>query len=287
MRLILALVLVTGVCLAFDPDGGPIGGAISERIHPGVDDWTISLTSQNNLSLTWAGSLRGCDYADTYGELLVTDYSADSIFSVDPTTGAKNYGLGCPPEIPQVLGICHYQEPSANHFFINDWQYGTDIYEYDTSVAAWALAFANPVVEPRGMDMDEDDYMWQIDADSHMLYLIDLTGSVMDSWTLGELPDGYACGLSVFPYEDEMGIVVGGYYYDDFYFYLYNGSDIEYMGNAPVPQSASSSYGVSYSMDTDSFYWIYRSGDYYMCEFTADIEESLTPTTWGQIKSGF
>lgn len=287
MRVLLALVLVTGVCLAFDPDGGPIGGAISHRINPPTDDWAVTLTSENNVSLTWAGSLRGCDYADTYGELLVTDYNADQVISVDPVTGDQNYTIDCPPEVPQVLGVCQYQEPSTNLMYINDWQNGTDIYEYDVVAGSWSLAFANPVVEPRGMDFDEDEYMWQIDADSHVLYQIDLTGSVMDSWTLAELPDGYACGLSVFPYEGDMGVIVGGYYYDDFYFYLYDGSNMEYMGSAPVPQSASSSYGVSYSMDTDSFYWIYRSGDYYMCEFTADIEESLTPTTWGQIKSGF
>jgi hypothetical protein len=286
LKTLAVLLLVAGICLAFDPDAGPMGGTLHARIHQGTDDYSITLTSENDVSLSWAGSLRGCDYADTYGELLVTDYNADSIFSVDPTNGDKSPGLACPAGVPQVLGICHYQTTGGNYFYINDWQNGTDVYEYYTGSGSWSLAFANPVVEPRGMDMDEDNCIWHIDADSHMLYYHDLTGSVIDSWTLSELPSGFACGVSCFPYDGDLGIIVGGYYFDDFYFYLYDGSDLEYMGMAGTPQSASSSYGVSYSEDTDSFYWIYTSGGYRLCEFTADIEEALVPTTWGQIKAG-
>ena len=287
MRAMLLVLMAVGVCLAYAPDEGPAVSEFSRRLAPELDDYSITITSENNISLPWAGSLRGCDYADTYGELLVTDYSADSLFSVDPTTGDKSPGLACPAGVPQVLGICIYQAPGGNYFYINDWASGPDIYEYYTGTGNWTLAFSNPSPEPRGMDMDEDNYIWEIDADSHMLYMIDLTGSVVDSWTLSELPSGYACGVSVFPYNGDMGVVVGGYYFDNFYFYMYDGSSLEYMGSAPVPQSYSSSYGVSYSMDTDSFYWIYTTGTYYMCEFTVDIEEALVPTTWGEIKSSF
>jgi|GEM_PF-1000948 len=289
MKTLLVCLIATGIALAFDPDGGPPGSSsMRARVNAPSDAWSITITSQSNLSLPWAVSLRGCDYADTFGEVLVTDYEQDSMFTVDPATGNKNAGLACPPEIPQVLGVCHYQAAGGNYFYINDWQDGTDIYEYYTGTGSWSLAFANPSPEPRGMDMDPDLYIWEIDAASHMLYMIDLTGSVVDSWTLGELPSGYACACCVYPYEGDLVLLIGGYYFDNFYFYLYDGADLEYMGNAPVPQSYYASYGVGYSEDTDSFYWIWRDSgsSYYLCEFTVDIEEALQPTTWGQIKAG-
>ena len=128
----------------------------------------------------------------------------------------------------------------------------------------------------------------EIDAYSHILYVFDIAGTVSDSWTLSELPSGNACGCSVFPFGADLGIVIGGYQYPDFYFYSFDGSTLEFLGSAPVPQSAVSSYGISWSDLTQSFYWIYRDSSIFrLCEFTVEFEVTLDQSTWGAIKTEF
>ncbi len=83
--------------------------------------------------------------------------------------------------------------------------------------------------------------------------------------------------------------MVGGYSYGSFYFYEYDGASMSYIGAAAEPQTSTASYGIAYSYDRDSFFWLYRTGssDYRITEFELDIETSLTRDTWGGIKTSF
>ncbi|MBD3276760.1 MAG: hypothetical protein GF388_00520 [Candidatus Aegiribacteria sp.] len=86
MKSLSICLLVIGVCFAGAPDAGPRVGDTGAA--PQTDDWTITITSVNDMTLSWVtGTLRGCDYANEYAELIVTDYSQDSIYSVDPVSG--------------------------------------------------------------------------------------------------------------------------------------------------------------------------------------------------------
>ena len=286
MKMMFVLILLTGVCFALDPDAGPLSQLTCDPVEPETDDWIINIASMNDVSLAWASELRGCDFFE--GELFVTDYSLDSIFAVNPNTGAKTFGMPCPPEIPQVLGICCYSISAESFIYINDWDSDTEIYRFST-VSGWSYAFENPSAEPRGMDFDPSLNIWEIDAASHILYVFDIAGTVSESWTLSELPSDYACGCSVFPFGAGLGIIIGGYQYADFYFYSFDGSTLEYLGAAPIPQSASSSYGITWSDLTQSYYWIYKDsgGDFRLCEFTVEFEVTLDQSTWGAVKAGF
>lgn len=287
MKALITLVLVSGICLAYAPDEGPrVGGPAAA---PGTDDWVITLTTVTDVSMSWGGQLRGCDYSNEYSELLVSDFDRDSIYSVDPATGTKIYGIACPPQIPDVLGICAYSDASANYLYINDWMNVLDIWEFST-VTGWSMAFPNPSGgEPRGMDMDDALTIWEIEAAGRVLYHFDLSGSILDSFALPELPASYACGCSVFPFPGGLGIVIGGYAYGDFYFYVFSGGSLEFLGSAPVPQTATSSYGITYNANDDSFFWVYNtSGGFRLCQFTADFQEvALEQNTWGAIKATF
>ena len=280
------LIVILGVCFALDPDAGPESQRSCDPVEQEIDDWIISLTSVNDVSMSWATELRGCDFFE--GELFVTDFELDSIFAVNPNTGVKTFGMPCPSQIPQVLGICCYSIPAESFIYINDWDSDTEIYMYST-VSGWSYAFNNPSAEPRGMDFDPSLNIWEIDADSHTLYVFDVAGSVSESWTLAELPSGYACGCSVFPFGSDLGVVIGGYSFPDFYFYSFDGATLEYLGAAPIPQTANSSYGISWSDLTQSFYWIYKDGGsaFRLCEFTIEFEVTLDQTTWGAVKAGF
>ncbi|MCD4701905.1 MAG: hypothetical protein K8S24_08630 [Candidatus Aegiribacteria sp.] len=290
MKVFFILLMVMGACFALDPDAGPPSHGTSNPLVPETDAWTITLTSVNDVSMSWGTSLRGCDYVDNYGFLFVTDYTTNEIYMVDPSTGIAVDTLACPAQVPQVLGVCQYSPGTENFVWINDWQYCMDVYEYST-LSGWSFAFGNPAIaEPRGMDMDPSLNIWEIDASSHILYVFDTSGSVYHSWTLTELPSDYPCGCSVFPLGSDLGVVIGGYAYPDFYFYCFDGSNLEYMGSAPVPQSIDKSYGVSYSYDTDSFYWVYTDPgtNFNLCEFTGEfISTALEQDTWGAIKAGF
>jgi hypothetical protein len=286
MKNLFIVLAITGISLAFDPDAGSVSQPADDIVTPETDDWIISITSVNDVSMAWGSNLRGCDYGE--GELFVTDYTLDSIFAVNVSTGAKTFGIPCPPAVTDVLGIVMNSEPGETCIYINDWNVGTDIWEWST-ITGWSVAFLNPVSgEPRGMDLDPSDNIWGIDASTHMLYVFDLTGSVSNTWTLTQLPSGFSCGCSVFPFGSDIGVVIGGYAYNDFYFYSFDGSSLEYLGMAPVPQAIGSSYGISYSSATQSFFWIYRnpSSEFRLCEFTVEFTSALEQDTWAGIKTG-
>ncbi len=286
MKILFLLTLITGACFALDPDAGPVSPKVNNPVPQETDDWIVNITSVNDVSMAWGTDLRDCDFFE--GELFVTDFTLDSIFAANPNTGAKTFGMPCPSQIPQVLGICCYSISGESLIYINDWDSDTEIYKYST-VSGWSYAFDNPSAEPRGMDFDPSLNIWEIDANSHILYVFDISGAVSESWTLSELPSGNACGCSVFPFGSDLGVIIGGYTYPDFYFYSFDGSTLEYLGAAPVPQSASSSYGISWSDLTQSYYWIYKdsSSTFRLCEFTVEFEVALDRTTWGAIKAEF
>lgn len=285
MRLLLICLLAfAGIMTAMDPDAGP--RASYEAPPQGRAD--ITMTVINDYGLTGFTSPRGLDYVDTSGELIMTDYGADYLFSLDPNTGVVNASAPCPPELPDILGVAVVEtSPGVFELYANDWGSVMDIWLYQGS---WSYAFPNPVTgEPRGMDSDEEGMLWSIDASTRYLARFDTSGGNIVSWGLTELPSAYACGLSTFPYEGNTGIVVGGYAYGSFYFYETDGSSMNYIGSAAEPQSSTASYGIAYSYDRDSFFWLYRTGtsDYRITEFSLSIETALTRDTWGGIKTSF
>ncbi|MEN8209308.1 MAG: hypothetical protein ABFR50_08655, partial [Candidatus Fermentibacteria bacterium] len=209
----------------------------------------------------------------------------DLIYNLNPSNGALNYSIAAPPEVPQVTGVV-YQWNAGDELFINDWASGTDVWKY--SGAVWSNAFPNIWAEPRGMDMDDTGYIWGQDAADRVLYRCDQTGGDVTSWAMPECPASYSCGIAVFPFGPNLGIVIGGYSWTDFYFYEYDGANLTFLGSAPIFQSVSGSYGLTYSNNTDSFFWIYRDVSiYHITEFTAVIETPLQRDTWGGIKATF
>lgn len=284
MRVLVFLLLCCGVLFAMDPDAGPFTGPGSP--FPGRADITITVI--NELTVTLGGNPRGCDYADTYSELLVTDFNSDLIYSLNPGTGSINATLACPAGVPHVLGIAIQQTPSTNYIYINNWNAVTDIFKYDLGASTWT-SFANPVpVEPRGMDMDEDDMLWCIDASTRVLYRFNTSGGGVSSWNLSQLPTSYACACAVFPYNGNLGVLIGGYAYGNFYIYEYNGSSLTYVGSVPEPSTATSSYDVTYSADRDTFFWVWKQGSAFkITEFGMDIQTALSRDTWAGIKASF
>ncbi len=281
MKAMCLLLLCFGFLYAADPDAGPsVAPGVSS---PGRAD--ITITEVNTYTVTLGGNPRGCDFADTFDALIVTDYTSDLIYVLNPDNGGIVSTLPCPAGVPDVLGVIFQQTTGGNFIYINNWNAVTDIYVYDET---WS-SFPNPVGgEPRGMDLDEDSMIWCIDAASRVLYRFNTSGGSVSSVSLTQLPTSYACACAVFPYNGNTGILVGGYTYGNFYFYEYTGSSLIYLGSAPEPAAVSSSYDVCYSADRDTFFWVSKTGSAYaITEFEVDFDVALSRDTWAGIKASF
>lgn len=284
MKKLCLLFLCAGFVLAADPDAGP-------SVAPGVPSQgraDITITQVNTYTVTLGGNPRGCDFADTFDALLVTDYTSDLIYNLDPDNGSIASTLPCPTGLPDILGIVYQQLPGGNFIYVNNWNAVTPIYKYDVNASTWST-FTNPVTgEPRGMDMDDDGMIWCSEASSRKLYRFDTSGGNVTSWTLAELPASFSCACAVFPYNGNVGILVGGYTYGNFYFYECQGSGLFYLGSAPEPAAVSSSYDVCYSADRDTFFWVSKTGSAFsITEFEVDFDVALTRDTWAGIKASF
>ncbi len=286
VRILAILFIVACVAFSYSYYVDPHESAY--QVFPETDDSLIIITCLNDVSLSWGNYLRGCDYIDGSGELLIASLHSDSIFSVNPSSGEKMSGIACPPEVDNVLGVVQYEGVTENWIYINHYGDDTDLWKHGSS-SGWSYAFPNPAELPRGMDMDEFHNIWEVDTDTHILFKFDLNGTVSENWVLPGIPSSeHPNGCSVFPFGNDLGVIIGCYTMPGFRFYVYDGVTLEYYGPAPLPQYVYIGYDISYSSDRDSFFWLYKdfSDQYRLCEFTIQVL-SLQQSTWAGVKSGF
>lgn len=279
---LIVLLIAVSIAMAWDADAGP-QTSVGPMNPQGYDD--ISTSVVNDFVLSGVTSPRGIDYADSFATIFITDYGSDSFYAVNPSSGAITATYAIDPAIPDVLGIVY--DLVSYSAFVNDWGSVMDIWYYTAST--WNFGFTGPYTsEPRGMAMDEAGTIWGMDASTHVLYNFDTSGTVIDSWDLNaEVPSGFSCGIAVFPYQGDLGIVMGGYSWSDFYYFRWDGVNMVLLGTSTTPASASSSYGLTYSSDLDSFFWVYTDGgSFHLCQFDITIT-ALQRETWAGIKSAF
>ncbi len=270
---------------SMDSDDGTSVENVSQRSCYSNSD--IILTPVNNYALSGLSSPRGMDLSNMYYELYIADPGDDVIYFVDPSNGNVNISFYCSPEIPNAVSVI-----SAEFFgfsiLVNNMEPDHDIWSFDTD---WVYEFTNPVPhEPREMDVDPDGNLWCQDASDRKLYMFDYGGGNVTSWSLPDCPASYSMGLEVFEKYGNLGIILGGYTWDEFYFYEYDGINLIFLGSAAIPQTASASYGIAYSDNMDSFFWLYQdaSSIYNICEFTVSEGSAfLKGSTWGNIKATF
>jgi len=102
---------------------------------------------------------------------------------------------------------------------------------------------------------------------------------------------GWLGGVALFPYRDDLGIVVT--YYDFYYFafYSFNGSELTFLGEGHIEaHDFTDSYGISYNPSSDTFFWTYEiyGGENKITEFDYEFQTtSLNRDTWAGIKISF
>ena len=284
MLKLMTLLFLIGFCISATADEwGDLQGVYSPAVtSPG--DIDITLTVLNTTEITYAEQVLGMDY-DQYDDVIIFSSRNDGLlFMADPVTLEEVSSMG----VAGGNNYCFSPVCTAeDEFYTNDWVL-TFLYHWDGSY--WH-GLTNPAgTKGRGMDFD-GEYIWQaVEADK--LYRF-VPGGTMETYHISALPF-LMSGVCVFPYEDDLGILVTIYHLEDtvsdinFYAYVFDGDTVELLGSVEIPEDAYKSLGLAYNENRESFYWSYIDKAYipYIVEFNLGFETSLSQSTWGAIKAG-
>ncbi len=252
-------------------------------LPPGGD--AIELSILNTFQVSSAGEMFGLDTQEEISQLVVIDTNAHLIRAVEMGTGNPVWTIYT--RCSYTFGCCH-NWPSPYGWYINCYLH-TNINYYDGST--WNVAFPNPAgSHGRGMDFQNDgNYIWETYSSSisHRIYRIDETGS-STSYAVPEIPSQMS-GLTVFPYNGNLGIFVTCYDFQEWLLYEFDGSTMTYIGSGnPGLSNFTQSLGLTYYPDTDTFFWSYIV--YGTIRWIAEIqftESALEQSTWGSLKTQF
>lgn len=151
-----------GKCIASHPDGGIYFftglGSLQERmiiINPDIFNYTDSLLPTGNYPTT-AQEITACVYYPTSGEFIVTDYTTDTLFSINPN-GINGTVIGsyAPPLSGRTRGFALVN--GTRLFGISTFE--TNLYEFDPTNGTLVglpipLTFNNVSVPSNGVTWD-------------------------------------------------------------------------------------------------------------------------------------
>ncbi len=141
------------------------------------------------------------------------------------------------------------------------------------------------------MDFD-GEYVWQaMEADVVLRFIPEGTSATYHISTLPFL----ISGLCVFPYGDDLGILLTIYHLKDatselnFYAYVFDGDEVKHLCCVGIPEDAYKSLRLVYNENRGSFYWSYIDSGYtpYIVEFDLDFGGSLSQSTWVPSRQGW
>lgn len=278
------LILLTAFALcAFgwvDEDGRD--SSIPSSPSPYTND-AISLNYVGSFQVSTAYHILGLAHCTSGPAIGLKDSVRDSLRWVD-YSGTQTHAIGGYGS--SGFGICHTW-PVPYGWFSNSW-ISSDMYYYEDG-AGWSTAWANPAgTYGRGMEYNTvTNYFWQTSS-STGVYWMDEAGA-NTYFALSE-PGSQMSGITVFPYNGNLGIIITTYDYQDWHFYEFEpGGGFTYLGSAnPGISSFDGSYGITYNPDNDTFFWSYKlSGDIFWIGEYSVSGLALEKDTWGGIKSEF
>lgn len=280
----LVLLTVLALC-AFgwvDLDGRD--SSIPPSPSPYAND-AISLTCVNNFQVPSAYHILGLAHETSLSSLALRSSVDNSLMAVD-YSGIVQWTMDGPGV--SGFGACHTWPPTYG-YFTNSWTSSSMFYCDEGSGWSWSSAWTNPAgTNGRGMEYSiNTNYFWQTNS-STGLYWMDETGA--NTYFSITEPGSQMSGITLFPYNGNMGIIVTVYDYQDWFFYEFEaGVGLTYLGSAsPGLSYFETSLGITYSPDTGTFFWSYEpyDDDFWIGEFSAG-GLALEQNTWGGIKSEF
>lgn len=209
------------------------------------------------------------------------------VYGYAPTTGTVSFSMDLDPaNASSCFGVIFGDEfPGPERFYTNDWN-GNDLYYTADWGTSWNTVFDPTFNEGRGMDYD-GEYLWSTYGYGKIVRFLPET-TPFDTLMVPET-SGQLSGLTVFPWEGDLCVAVTSYYADGIWFYLWDGSELEYLGLGSFPVPAYISYGLAYSEDLQSLFASYEesSGDFWIADMSLEIVAALEQSTWGAVKASF
>ena len=219
--------------------------------------------------------------------LLGVNNSDGKVYGYAPSTGEVTLTVDLDPaNASTCFGVLFGDEfPGPERFYTNDWN-GNDLYYTVDWGASWNTIFDPTFNEGRGMDND-GEYLWSTYGTGKIVRFLPET-TPFDTLPVPET-SGQLSGLAVFPWEGDLCIAVTSYGADGIWFYLWDGTELEYLGLGSFPVTSDVAYGLAYSDDLQALFLSYEdySGDFWIARMSVEIEVALEQSTWGAVKASF
>ncbi len=284
IKSLLLLLVLFSFALGWTDGGGFRNGGWGQR--PRSED--VIVTPISTFTVPSATQMLGMDYCENDGNLVVSDNATSTIRGFVPGSGTEVWNMSIPFE--GIYGVCQTGGAGVDAtWYATSWS-TSDMYKWDPEKKGWSIAFDNPAGSyGRGLDFDENtNQIWEVDS-VYGFYQIDETGA--STQHILDYALGWLGGIALFPYGDELGIVVTYYDFYFFAFYSFDGTDLTFLGEGSIEiPNFTDSYGISYDPSSDTFFWAYKVyGDgYKVTEFSYEFQTtSLNRDTWAGIKASF
>ncbi len=244
----------------------------------------ISLTLENTFPAQ--GKAMGLDVIENPSgsevTIMGTNNTDDAVYFYT-VSGMVTNTMPLDPLNGSCFGVVFDLEESILH--TNDWEQ-TDLFCSDDMGSTWSTVQDPSGNAGRGLDFD-GEYYWTTNGYSG-LFQFSPGYPPTQNLVLPEIYDQLS-GLTVFPFEGGTGIAVTTYSDHNIWFYLWDGSDLQFLDSAPCPADCQASYGLACSNNLETIFWSYKttSGEYFISEFSYQIDQSLQQQTWGGVKSSF
>jgi len=250
------------------------------------DNLTIIIVPISTHQITFTDDILGMSFDDEgWPRLLAVSSTDDKLYSLEPFSADSIGELELNSGNQNGWGVAGL---SDDLLYTNDTS-DTFLYGYDS--IAWFTQENYAGVLGRGMDYCEELF-WQVASEGslHRVVSWDLMSGI---WTWSDLSSyipGQLSGLTAFTSDTTTYLCVTTFNDADIWVFTTDNREIaEFVGTATLPETATTSLGLAYSVFTESFYWSYISGsDTYISQFEMIINQtSLETDTWGSLKALF
>ncbi len=227
----------------------------------------------------------GVDYSQSgsSSRLLAVCGQSSLIRVYDPVTGqptGETFPLDSDNEYP--WGVVWNESTDGEVLYTDDMVLG-NLYCSVDSGTTWTTSINPSGGTGRGLDFDGVDY-WSNESGGLWRFQ---PGESQQLYNTEEIPTPPS-GLTVFPYESNLGIAVTAYTTHQLYFYQWDGSSVSFLGSADCPVTdITTSFGLA-AADNGNIFWTYKRGsnEYHLAEISFSVQ-SLQQFSWGSIKASF
>lgn len=245
---------------------------------------SVSLQVEN--TFVPSGKAMGLDVrvVPTRGEtiLLGSNNTDDAVYTYS-TSGTVLNTIYLDPANGSCFGVV--LDPATEAIHTSDWS-EANLFTTSDWGNTWSTVSDPSGVDGRGLAFNGTDY-WMTNGYAGLLVF--QPGSAPSAAI--PLPQIYSqlSGLTVFPLEGQTCIAVTTYTVQNIWFYLWDGTELTFIGWAPCPVTCQASYGLAYSQQTDTIFWSYMTGTdaWFVSELSYELETGFEPDSWAGIKRSF